>query len=561
MLTVGWRLELLGGFRLSSTDAGAVSLGRKPQALIAYLGTVGERGASRAQLVSLIWPHGSEAEGRNALRQCLHLLRRRLPRKLAESLVAEGERLFLRHPSGFVDANSFERLAAAQRVDLLLDAAALYAGDLLDGVDAGEEFERWARAERERLRDIAHRLVERLSEFPASPHAADLACALARRLLIRDPVHEGCYRALMRLYLGAGRRGEALRVYDECRQALRTELGVAPSSETAALATVLLSAPVTGSGLTVKRDPARDPPAEASNLPRPLSVPLDLARPPCSPLSYDHLLRGWQLFALSTAESNRQAREEFLLALREDPNYAHALAMVGWTHWFDWLWGWSADLQRSADDATEYARRALRYNRSHPSPHMLHGKILLWTMRHDQSLEALRRALQMAPDYAYSHFNLADALAFSGVYDEALVHIHQALALNPNEQGMFLTIEGLALYLLRELDAARNVLTSAVARNPGYAWSHGLLCATLVELQRTDEARQLAVDARRSNRRFCVEFARTVVPLRDPAQRERLARAWSMAGMPIRSGAAGAPVVPVRASLPPAASAGTADAG
>ena len=40
---------------------------------------------------------------------------------------------------------------------------------------------------------------------------------------------------LTRAYLAKGNRGEAIRQYEVCRQVLRRELGVAPSSVTQAL--------------------------------------------------------------------------------------------------------------------------------------------------------------------------------------------------------------------------------------------------------------------------------------------------------------------------------------
>ena len=57
----------------------------------------------------------------------------------------------------------------------------------------------------------------------------------ALRLLALDPLQEPVHRTLMRLYMEAGRRGAALRQYQQCVSALGRELGVEPEAETKAL--------------------------------------------------------------------------------------------------------------------------------------------------------------------------------------------------------------------------------------------------------------------------------------------------------------------------------------
>jgi tetratricopeptide (TPR) repeat protein len=52
------------------------------------------------------------------------------------------------------------------------------------------------------------------------------------KLLALDPLQEPVHRTLMRLYAGAGRRGAALRQYQQCVGVLQRELGVEPEAET-----------------------------------------------------------------------------------------------------------------------------------------------------------------------------------------------------------------------------------------------------------------------------------------------------------------------------------------
>jgi adenylate cyclase len=62
------------------------------------------------------------------------------------------------------------------------------------------------------------------------------ALAIGRRLIELDDLREDTHRLLIRCYLSAGRRSEALRQYGLCRDILNREIGVEPAPETKALA-------------------------------------------------------------------------------------------------------------------------------------------------------------------------------------------------------------------------------------------------------------------------------------------------------------------------------------
>jgi DNA-binding SARP family transcriptional activator len=57
----------------------------------------------------------------------------------------------------------------------------------------------------------------------------------ARALVDLDPLDEHSHRLLMGAYAAAGRRGDALRQFLECRRALVEQLGLEPEAETLAL--------------------------------------------------------------------------------------------------------------------------------------------------------------------------------------------------------------------------------------------------------------------------------------------------------------------------------------
>jgi DNA-binding SARP family transcriptional activator len=519
-------LQLLGGFALETTASSApLRLGRKAKAMLAYVAMHGSAGASRSRLVNLLWAEQSEDDARGAFRQCLHLVRRELGDK-SQGLDSDGDRILLREAVFDLDIRRFETLAAANDLPAMLDAAELYRGDFVDGLDAGGDFDAWAAAERERLRDIAHGLLARLSGIANEPGACEQAVRLARRLLASDPVHEGCYRALIRLHARGGLRAKALQTWNECRAVLRRELGIEPSAETAAMIDRLRADEYPGDAAGA-RGPA---PAESS--PGKARLTVASMREGDDPVIFDLMLRGSQLFSMFTADGNASARAAFESVIARANDHADAIAMLGWTHWFDSLSGWSDDPALSYQYASSCAARAIACNRGQPMPHMLQGKVLLWRMEHDRAIEELQHALRVDPESAYSYFNLGDGLMWGGHCDEALAHLERALQIDPNDHGVFMTIRGVALWMRGRLREARAALASAATRNPTYVWAHGALTAVHMELGDLESARSAAATARRLNRRFSLSFCENVLPFRIHEHRQRMLEAWRDAGMP-----------------------------
>lgn len=519
------RLRLLGAFALESPcSAVPLRLGRKAQAVLAAAALGGAAGVSRARLIALLWPDHAEDEARGALRQCLHLLRRSLG-DAVDLLNIDGERVVVSDRACEVDVVRFEALSASGDLACLATAAALYRGDFVESLEAGCDFERWAAVERERLRTIAHGLLARLSERTLDAATREQAVRLAQRLLASDPVHEGCYRALMRLHLGAGLRAKALQTWNECRATLRRELAVEPSADTAALMAQVYGAAAGGTA------PAEMPgPAAARFVPV-----VSPARRGDDPRVVDLNLRGWEQYVLYTPEGNLRARAAFEEAVRLAGDHAEVIARLGWTYWTEATSRWSPEADAEADanmaQALHWARRAIACNRGRSTPHSLMGKILLWRWQHDAALEQFHVAVSLEPAYSWAHFHLADALMWSGQCREALAEVDRALALDQNDHGMFLNIRGLALWMLRDFQSARLALHSASTRNPGYFWPAMMLA--VIDAEEGDLAAATAAFtlARKRRPAFSLSYAERVLPFRDPEHRRRMVDAFRRCAM------------------------------
>jgi DNA-binding SARP family transcriptional activator len=201
-------------------------------------------------------------------------------------IVADRQSVRLDAAAVTIDVATFERLLSDGAPEALEQAAALYRGDLLDGIGMRDPaFEDWLLVERQRLR---HRVEEALTNLLAQSLAAgarDRAAATARRLLSLDPLREAACRALMQIHAERAEAAQALKVYETLCDRLHRELGVKPEPETVKLYESIRhrraapAPPATGS-----------PPAPTEDEPKPAATELPLpSKPSIAVLAFENL--------------------------------------------------------------------------------------------------------------------------------------------------------------------------------------------------------------------------------------------------------------------------------
>jgi predicted ATPase/DNA-binding SARP family transcriptional activator len=230
-------LTLLGGFRARLDVGSPLALPTlKSQALLAYLALPLGRAHPRDTLAALLWGGTRQESARASLRQALFSIRKALGDAAAGALRHEGDTLALEPAAVDADTARFERLVAEGTPEALVQAAELYAGDLLSGFALNEApFEEWLLGERERLRELALEALARLLAHQRKVGALEAGVHTAIKILGLDPLQEPVHRMLMRLYAEVGRRGAALRQYQQCVAVLRRDLRIQPEAETTLL--------------------------------------------------------------------------------------------------------------------------------------------------------------------------------------------------------------------------------------------------------------------------------------------------------------------------------------
>ena len=224
-------IRLFGGFRAQHGRGRPLAIRRKKaQALLAYLAMHPGQACPRDSLAGLLWSGTTDEHARHNLRQTLFALRQAVD---PDPFIVDGELVGLRETAVDVDVAAFERGAGQGTREALREAAALYRGELLEGLRIDEApFDDWLAAERQRSRELVLTALEKLLAMDLAAGALEPATGTALRLLALDPLRESVHRTLMDLYVRQGRRTAALRQYQQCAEALRRELQVEPEAAT-----------------------------------------------------------------------------------------------------------------------------------------------------------------------------------------------------------------------------------------------------------------------------------------------------------------------------------------
>jgi DNA-binding SARP family transcriptional activator len=226
------RIELLGRLRVTCGEQAITHFEtRKTAALLAFLAFHRQQCHTREMLAEQLWPEEDEVS-RARLRQALSALRQNLP---PDVLLTDRTEIRLNLHVVTTDVEEFETAlrdaeqaaSAEERRVAYRQAIALYHGELLPGF-----YEDWMLVERDRLEERFRETLRLLARSAAETGDLDEAIRHAQQAVVADPLREDIHADLMRYYLAAGRRADALKQYRELEEVLWKELQIVPSSAT-----------------------------------------------------------------------------------------------------------------------------------------------------------------------------------------------------------------------------------------------------------------------------------------------------------------------------------------
>ena len=220
------RLVTLGTTEIVDSADGAqpIPLEAKRLALLAYVALAhGGRSVPRDALLPVFWPEHGEQDARNALRQALHYLTRKLGPLLegrgTNELAVDESRLD-------ADVLEFERALDANEP---ARAMRIYRGELLPGFSfrsASDPFLEWVDRERNRLTQRALEAAIELAEEEGRRANVTGEIHWLRRALVLEPFREDLLERIVDLHERHGNRATAAQTIRSFSRELRLRYGV-----------------------------------------------------------------------------------------------------------------------------------------------------------------------------------------------------------------------------------------------------------------------------------------------------------------------------------------------
>jgi predicted ATPase/DNA-binding SARP family transcriptional activator len=235
------KVELLGKFSVRVDGQPIERWPRRDAAqLLKLLAIQVSHQAVRQKISDALWLQldtGARPESR--LANALYTLRKalepeRATRAESRYVAAAGEMIGLDPQADvWIDIDHFERLLDIGMVDEastaeLTEAITLYAGPLLPW----DEGQPWSTQPRQHLEQRYIGALRTLATRQLRQGHEAAAIATLQRLTRALPTEEGAHRELITLFVRAGRQHEAQRQFEQCREALASELGAVPEPRT-----------------------------------------------------------------------------------------------------------------------------------------------------------------------------------------------------------------------------------------------------------------------------------------------------------------------------------------
>jgi TolB-like protein/Flp pilus assembly protein TadD len=209
----------------------------------------------------------------------------------------------------------------------------------------------------------------------------------------------------------------------------------------------------------------------------------------------DNALRGWAiLYSPYSREKWAEARRLFEVAVDKDRDNVDAL--IGLAHV---LLGYSNSPIEDRQHADALLRRALDLEPNRAATHFVLGMLRRHQGRMLEAAEAYQKAVALDRNYARAYLYLGLTLAYMGRAEEAIALVQRAMHLNPRDPNIadHFMVLGIAEALLGRSDEAITSLQRANAANPQLWYVHMDLAAAYGMQQRIDEAkRELAESLR-----------------------------------------------------------------
>ena len=255
------------------------------------------------------------------------------------------------------------------------------------------------------------------------------------------------------------------------------------------------------------------------------------ARNPTSARVYDYVLRG-QAIISESGEANRLARKLYEKAISLDPSCARAHAGVAGTLLLDWMSGWGEPQMDTLGLAFTKAKEALALDDSDLKTRWELGKIHMYRREFEQAEIHLRQALILNPNDTDVMAVLAMLCTYSGKPRQAIHYLLTAKELNPFHPAWYQWFLGFAQFNARQYEQAVATLRETIESGPKFVTPHRHLAACYAQLGKMVLAHKEVEQILELDANFGVDSLIPKLPFEQDEDLQHYLNALTKAGLP-----------------------------
>lgn len=490
------RLILNGTFAAEGPDGARVKIGRRSQALLAFLSLEPRQRATRSAAMTLLWGDRGEDQARASLRQELSALRRTLPEGV---LNADRHEIWL------------ENVCVAEQPN----------EQFLSGFDlASEPFEDWLRLTRsgDLKADTPNNPSQRQRGRPVIAVLPFTELGVSTGDMFADGVVEEITSALGRVHdfhVIARQSTFALKdasldareVSDRLGAQYLVEGTVRRSGNRVRIAVTLVNG-ADGVVLWSERlDDRLDDLFDlqdriAAKVAGQVSPNLRLAEvdraqstPPNNRSAYELVLNAMPHFWAHRNDDNLAAIQLFDAALERDPDYGLALAMKAWGLAQRTSYLWEGNPTEVRNEASNLARSAMEFAGDHVlSLVAIAAAISMSSADVGFASKVIQQALRIDPNNAWGWMRQGYIHVYSDRGADARAAFNHAIELSPLDPYMHNMVagQGMAEFRRQNYEEAATLIEQSLTMGPGAQWAHRPLISIYSVLGREDDVARVS---------------------------------------------------------------------